>query len=137
MSYYKLLGLEKEPFSTSPDPGFFYQSKEHTSALYRLRIFIELKRGLSLILGDVGTGKTTLSRRLAQLVASEPNTLMTMILNPLYESQIQFLADLTERLNIKHDLPKDKEPTVLDYMKMTEKFLLKKALRKTRQLLSS
>ena len=42
MSYYRVLGLEVEPFSTSPDPAFFYQSKEHTSALYRLRIAIEL-----------------------------------------------------------------------------------------------
>ena len=62
MSYYKILGLDKEPFSTSPDPKFFYESKEHKSALYRLRVAIELKRGLSVILGDVGTGKTTLSR---------------------------------------------------------------------------
>ncbi len=128
MSYYKILGLEKEPFSTSPDPGFFYQSKEHTSALYRLRISIELRRGLSLILGDVGTGKTTLSRRLAQLLKSESNVLMTMILNPLYESETQFLGDLMERFQIRRDPTETKEPTVLEYMKMTEKFLFEKGV---------
>ena len=101
MSYYRVLGLEAEPFSTSPDPAFFYQSKEHTSALYRLRIAIELKRGLSLIIGDVGTGKTTLSRRLAQLLKEEPKAIMAMVLNPYYESEKQFLADLAERFHIE------------------------------------
>ena len=57
MSYYATLHLEKEPFSTSPDPNFFYRSREHTTALQRLEISIRLKRGLSLILGDVGTGR--------------------------------------------------------------------------------
>ncbi len=64
MSYYKLLALEKEPFSTSPDPEFFFLSKEHETALTNVLIELRLKRGLSVILGDVGTGKTTLSRKL-------------------------------------------------------------------------
>jgi len=123
MSYFKILGLEKEPFSTSPDPDFFYQSKEHKSALYRMRVAIELKRGLSLILGDVGTGKTTLSRRLAQLLKAEQNLIMTMILNPIYESEEQFLADLVERFHITTDFTNGNEPRVLDYMKAIEKFL--------------
>ena len=29
MGYYKVFGLEEEPFSTSPDPAFFYESAEH------------------------------------------------------------------------------------------------------------
>ena len=33
MSYFKVLGFDKEPFSTSPDPEFFYLSKEHEAAL--------------------------------------------------------------------------------------------------------
>ncbi|MDD5423314.1 MAG: AAA family ATPase [Candidatus Omnitrophota bacterium] len=133
MSYYKILGLEREPFSTSPDPEFFYQSKEHTSALYRLRIAIELKRGLSLILGDVGTGKTTLSRKLSQLLASEPNLEMAMILNPVYESEKQFLADLIERFHIAPNIPNaGEEATVLDYMKAIEKYLFETCLEKNK-----
>lgn len=60
MSYYKTLGLEKEPFSTSPDPDFLYRSNTHDTILKRLEIAIRLRRGLCLVLGDVGTGKTTL-----------------------------------------------------------------------------
>ena len=56
MSYYKILGFEKEPFSTSPDPEFFYLSQEHQAALTNIMIELRLKRGLSVILGDVGLG---------------------------------------------------------------------------------
>ena len=127
MSYFRLLGLEREPFSTSPDPAFFYQSKEHKSALYRLRIAIELRRGLSVILGDVGTGKTTLSRRLAQILMDEPEVEMAMILNPMYENEKEFLADLADRFH----LTLDKEtgtPSALDYMKAIEKFLFEECV---------
>ena len=128
MSYYKILGLEVEPFSTSPDPQFFYQSKEHKSVLYRLRIAEELRRGLSLVLGDVGTGKTTLSRKLSQLLGSDMGLIMTMILNPIYESEKQFLADLAERFQITVNAPEPRQPTVLDYLKAIEKFLFEKCV---------
>lgn len=135
MSYYKLLGLDKEPFSTSPDPEFFYQAKEHTATLYRLRIAIELKRGLSLILGDVGTGKTTLSRKLFQLLRQESNIIIVMILNPIYESAEQFLADLIERFHIVPNFPDNKEPSVLDYMKEIEKFFFKKSVEEKQKII--
>ncbi len=129
MSYYRILGLDKEPFSTSPDPEFFYESKEHKSVLYRLRVAIELRRGLSVVLGDVGTGKTTLSRRLSQLLGLDPALIMTMILNPVYESELQFLRDLAERLHIKaaYAMP-SAEPTILDYLKAIERFLFDKGV---------
>jgi general secretion pathway protein A len=73
MSYFKMIGLAKEPFSTSPDPDFFYHSSSHYTALNRLEIAIRLRRGLSLIFGDVGMGKTTLSRTLLQIFKDEDN----------------------------------------------------------------
>jgi general secretion pathway protein A len=128
MSYYKILGLEKEPFSTSPDPEFFYLSKEHKSALYRVRVAIELKRGLSVILGDVGTGKTTLSRKLSQLLGSDPSLMYIVCLNPIYETPEQFLADLAERFHLNIDPVKLSSLTALDYMKLIEKFLFEKCV---------
>lgn len=134
MSYFKILGLEKEPFSTSPDPEFFYQSQEHKSALYRLRIAIELRRGLSLVLGDVGTGKTTLSRKLSQLLAEDPGLAMAMVLNPVYESEKQFLADLSERFHIVVDSGNGSAPTLLDYMKSFEKFLFEQGVQQDKTI---
>ena len=97
MSYYTVLNLEREPFSTSPDPEFFYRSSAHKTALHRLEIAIRLRRGLSLVLGDVGTGKTTLSRTLFQTFSDdEENYVFHMILDPDFKSEYQFLAHLTK-----------------------------------------
>ena len=100
MSYYKILGLEREPFSTSPDPAFFYRSFAHQAVIQRLEISIRLRRGLCLILGDVGTGKTTMSRILLQIFKDEPNFDFYMILDPRYKSEYQFLSDLARVFKI-------------------------------------
>ena len=94
MSYYKLLGFEKEPFSTSPDPNFFYLSKEHDSALTNVLIELCLKRGLTVILGDIGTGKTTLSRKLIHELRQRNEFIFYMILNPAFKTEHEFLATL-------------------------------------------
>ncbi|MCX5667072.1 MAG: AAA family ATPase [Candidatus Omnitrophica bacterium] len=135
MSYYKILGMEKEPFSTSPDPDFFYQSKEHRSALYRLRTAIELKRGVSVVLGDVGTGKTTLSRRLAQLLQVEDNLMMTMVLNPIYETEEQFLIDLSQRFHLNTSSENGKAPHILDYLRTIEKFLFEQCVERKKTVI--
>lgn len=121
MSYYRLLGLEKEPFSTSPDPSLFYQAKDHKAALYRLLIALRLKRGLSLVLGDVGTGKTTLSRRLYQIISEDAGFDFHIILNPVFQSQNTFLAKLAELFHA----PVTREyPSAADYLDAIEKKLL-------------
>lgn len=99
MSYYHALGLIKEPFSTSPDPEFFFRSGSHIQALNRLEISIRLRRGLCLILGDVGTGKTTLARTLLGHFPLEEGFLLHMVLDPSYESEYQFLQHLCRMFN--------------------------------------
>lgn len=128
MSYYKILGLDVEPFSTSPDPGFFYETREHKAALFRLRVAVELKRGLSVVLGDVGVGKTTLSRRLSQVLSEDSTVLLKVILNPDYASEREFLEDLAERFNISPEPLEGRVATALDYMKWIEKFLFEKSI---------
>lgn len=96
MSYYKVFGLDKEPFSTSPDPEFFFRSESHDKALKRIEIAIRLRRGLSLILGDVGTGKTTLSRTLLQILKNENDFIFHMILDPAYKTEHQFFSGLAK-----------------------------------------
>jgi len=100
MSYYRILGLEREPFSTSPDPAFFYEAKDHKAALYRLLIALRLKRGLSLILGDVGTGKTTLSRRFYQLASQDTSYDLHVVLNPFFHTESEFLMKLSELFHL-------------------------------------
>lgn len=123
MSYFKILGLNEEPFSTSPDPEFFYESVEHREALLRLGIAIELKRGLSVILGDVGAGKTTLARKLFSLFSDKARYDFNMILDPVSESEPEFLLSLTDTFEIKPD-----NPSVSGYKKTLEKYLFQKGV---------
>lgn len=124
MSYYKILGLTKEPFSTSPDPAFFYQAREHKAALYRLRISLRLKRGLSLILGDVGTGKTTLSRRLYQILSQEENYDFHILLNPFFQTEKEFLAKLADMLHVEMK----ENASTMDYFDAIEKALFQRGV---------
>jgi len=101
MSYFNVLGLMEEPFSTSPDPAFFYESSSHREALLRLEIAIKLKRGLSVLLGDVGTGKTTLARKLFSLFSDKTKYDFNIILDPTADSESEFLANLVDLLEIK------------------------------------
>ena len=129
MSYYRLLGLDKEPFSTSPDPAFFYESASHNAALYRLQIAIKLKRGMSLILGDVGIGKTTLSRRLFQLLKGEEKVSSHLILNPMYESESELLTALLKLFRI----PTQSAPlSVVESLETIERYLFEQGVREDR-----
>ncbi|MEI8344915.1 MAG: AAA family ATPase [Candidatus Omnitrophota bacterium] len=133
MSYYRLLGLEKEPFSTSPDPNFFYLSKEHDSALTNVLIELRLKRGLTVILGDIGTGKTTLSRKLIHELRQREDFIFYMLLNPQFESQSEFLSALFKHFNIA--IPTDQSnQTTSEMMNTIERFLLQKAISEQKTL---
>jgi len=124
MTYFTALKLQKEPFSTSPDPNFLFRSSEHTTALNRLEIAIRLKRGLSLILGDVGTGKTTLSRALFQSFAGdEEDYIFHMILDPDFKSEYQFLAHLTKLFGLTPFFR-----STIDYREAIEKYLFQKCV---------
>jgi len=101
MSYYKVLGLKIEPFSTSPDPAFFYESSGHKQALNNLLIELKLRRGISVILGDIGTGKTTLSRKLIKSLLIREEFIFHIILDPVYQNKRAFLEALVQTLDIK------------------------------------
>lgn len=101
MNYLSTLKLDREPFSTSPDPSFFYKSLQHNTALNRLEIAVRLKRGLSLILGDVGMGKTTLMRALLQsFYGEEEDFIFHMILDPSFNSEYELMSHLTKMFGI-------------------------------------
>jgi general secretion pathway protein A len=123
MSYYEALGLTKEPFSTSPDPDFFYQSSAHKTAIQRTEIAIRLRRGLSVILGDVGIGKTTMSRALLQNFSSDDDCIFHIILDPSYTSEYQFLSSLIKMFGIQPN-----SRTTLDCKEELEKYLFKKGV---------
>jgi len=132
MSYYTVLGLRKEPFSSSPDPLFFYESNEHHAALMRLLIEIRLRRGLSVILGDVGTGKTTLSRKLFQMLKERPDISFYMIMDPTSQSEELFLESLLRVFDIQYELGSGK--SILDYKEAIKKYLFQKGVEENKTI---
>jgi len=84
MDYFSILNLKQEPFSNSPDPDFFFHSREHQECLQKLELSLLLRRGLNVIIGDVGTGKTTLCRQLIRRFSQRDEINTHLILDPLF-----------------------------------------------------
>lgn len=98
MQYYEILNLKSEPFSNSPDPEFFYGSRGHGECLRKLEIAIRLRRGLNLVIGEVGTGKTTLCRQLIRELAKDPQVVAHLVLDPSFSTAREFLLVLHRML---------------------------------------
>ena len=66
LTYEVFYGLTEKPFSLSSDPMFFYGSRSHAKAFEDLQSGIRRRESLSVLTGDIGTGKTTLCRAVLQ-----------------------------------------------------------------------
>jgi type II secretory pathway predicted ATPase ExeA len=90
-------GLATKPFGKTPDPWFLYESRQHREALARLEYAVEEKE-LALLVGDIGSGKTTLSRALIDRV-SETRPVVLLI-NPRL-TPVQLLRSIAANLGIE------------------------------------
>ncbi len=109
--YLDFYGLERKPFSKTPDPAMLYFSPEHAEALARMEQAVE-DREFMMLTGDVGCGKTTLSRALIDRLPDSvrpaliinprltPNQLLRVIASRLGEDEPKhFRVDLVEQIN--------------------------------------
>src|SRR5205807_9796244 len=64
MNYLDYYELAQEPFSNAPVSRFYFNSPQHSQALVRLTHLCSQMKGLGILIGDIGAGKTTLARRL-------------------------------------------------------------------------
>jgi type II secretory pathway predicted ATPase ExeA len=101
--YEDFFGLKCKPFSKTPDPGFLFYSKSHEEALARLQLAVEEKE-IILLTGEIGSGKTTLSRALMDSLGD--NYRIISILNPRLTAP-QFIRIIARRFGIDHNQPKD------------------------------
>ena len=93
----EFFGLATKPFGKTPDPGFLYESPQHREALARLEYAVE-EKDLALLVGDIGSGKTTLSRALIDRVGdSRP---VVLLINPRL-TPTQFLRAFARGLGIE------------------------------------
>lgn len=64
MDYLEFYKLKEYPFSNAVDTKFYYNGKQHSEAVVRVKYAIDTMKGLAVVVGDIGTGKTTLARRI-------------------------------------------------------------------------
>lgn len=64
MGYTDYFNFEREPFSNAPNEKFYFDSEQHRRALQRLKYSVDTDKGLAVLVGGIGTGKTTLARRM-------------------------------------------------------------------------
>ena len=111
-------GLKVKPFSKTPDPRFLFLSKNHEEALARLQYAVEEKE-IVLLTGDVGCGKTTLTRALMDMLGPEYS--VVNIINPIL-TPAQFLRTIAMKMEI--DIPSSHKADLLDaiYNKVYQDF---------------
>lgn len=121
----QFFGLTAKPFGKTPDPSFLYESDQHREALARLEYAVDEKE-LALLTGDIGSGKTTLSRALIDRVGEArpvvllinprltPTQLLKAIAQGLGIEPARFRHELLDQLHTKlYELYEQKREPVL------------------------
>jgi general secretion pathway protein A len=99
--YKKFYNLKENPFNMTADPDFFFSSLHHKEAFSHLVYGIHQRKGILVVTGEIGTGKTTLCRTLLGQLDRETKT--ALILNPNF-SEIQLLKLIIKDLGIVGNL---------------------------------
>jgi general secretion pathway protein A len=97
----KELGFLEDPFTRSADPRFLYLSAQHGEVLDRTQEVIEEHRGLAVVEGGFGVGKSTVARRLESIYRSSPDDYTIVFVHTAsYESEYAALLDVSFALNL-------------------------------------
>lgn len=106
--YKSYFGFREKPFSKTPDPRFLFLSRGHDEALARLE-FVVRERELAVLTGDIGCGKTTLSRALMDRLG--PEFRFCYIINPRLNA-VEFLRTISRILDVEK--PADAKDDLID-----------------------
>jgi len=114
--YCNFYGLKERPFNVTSDPTFFFSSQKHKEALSHLYYGISQRKGIIVLTGEIGTGKTTLCRFFLSQLNKDVKT--AFILNPHF-SEIQLLEAIIKDFGIT-----SKDKSKLSLISGFNKFLL-------------
>jgi len=99
--YTEFYKLKENPFNITSDPTYFFASAHHSEAFAHLIYGIQQRKGIIVITGEIGTGKTTLCRTLMNQLDRKTKT--AFVLNP-YFSELQLLQVIIKDLGIEGHL---------------------------------
>ncbi|BDI30367.1 ATPase [Capsulimonas corticalis] len=116
--YEEFYGLRETPFSVQPDPRFAYPSAEHKVAIAKMRYAADQKRGLAVLTGPVGAGKTTIANQLQKTWDEDPGKSVGFLPSATVRTPAAFLRLVCEAFGIT---PKRTEA---DNRRLIERFLL-------------
>jgi type II secretory pathway predicted ATPase ExeA len=102
VSYLDFYGLQTEPFSNAPNERFYYNSAQHARALTRIMYVAETMKGLAVVIGDIGTGKTTLARKVLDSLPSETYESALLVILHAEISQEWLLRRIAQQLGIEN-----------------------------------
>jgi general secretion pathway protein A len=117
--YCRFYGLKERPFNVTSDPAFFFSSKKHKEAISHLVYGVSQRKGIIVLTGEIGTGKTTTCRFFLNQVGKNVKT--AFILNPAF-SETQLLESIIKDFGIP---PKNK--VKLDMIWELNNFLLRQS----------
>lgn len=100
--YESHFGFERPPFNNVPDTSFFFASPKHTEALSQLVYCVEARKGFAVLTGEVGAGKTTLTRALFRRL---PEGTVTAVLTNSRLTGVQLLYSVARELRIDNLTP--------------------------------
>ena len=109
--YLSYFGLSDNPFSIAPNPDYLFMSPRHREALSHLTFGLKESGGFVMLTGEVGTGKTTVSRKLMQELSDDTQT--AVILNPTL-SALELLATVCDELGVSYDMQTSSLKTFTD-----------------------
>jgi general secretion pathway protein A len=100
LPYLSHFNLKEEPFSTVPSPRYLFLTPVHATALNKTRFVVETKKGLAVVFGDTGTGKSSLARLLHQKFADDDNMLSALVTNPNYPGPYSLLRTISQEFSV-------------------------------------
>lgn len=115
--YATFFGLRELPFHNTPDPRFFYATPDHEEALASLIYTVQERRGFAMLTGEVGTGKTLVSRMMLRHFGSR-------IVFASLNHPVTSPGDLLESLNAEFELPAEPGSTLTKLVRQLHDFLL-------------
>jgi general secretion pathway protein A len=97
----KNLGFQEDPFMSSADPRFLYLSTQHGDVLERTQDIIEEFRGLAVVEGGYGVGKSSLALRLEFIYRGMPDNYTAVYVHTAgYESEFAGLQDISDAVAV-------------------------------------